>query len=269
MAITWMFSVCFAENTAGGDVNDKKCTIDEVVEDMVKYHRGIKTLTHLYNAINSVRAGRCTIDSTELMEYLMKILTTEKYRAKDYKGYMYGCAWRVVINTEGLNEELERYTVKKMSKLKKSNIASYYHRAKLLVFLSPNWFRYAMEVYHTEDTTNLHDKNSVYRAVMERFKNGGNPAEMNKVESLLYAVLRKEKRPGLIEVDTYLTKISEKYKNSKQRFEIIKKYDQYYNKKKEETKLSFEVMLGYIDSVKADLSKIKTLTDYTPPLVIE
>ena len=167
----------------------------------------------------------------------------------------------------GWSIEYEKIFVKDMEEMRKNQQwHQYYIRASALMQRSDDWFKYGVEVYHSTDTTHRWEKNNVYSEMIRRFDNDTNQHEKEKVESILYNVLKKD--PYKIEeFDRCLQKISIVYRLSGQRNELCKSFIHKYNKyrKNEGMKVVFE----YVDSVSTYLSNIKKYTEYAPPFKIE
>ena len=126
-----------------------------------------------------------------------------------------------------------------------------------------------MEVYNTPDTILHNQRNGVFHELIRQFENSKNPAEMAKVESLLFAVLKNNKMSNVLILDQYLANKSEAFKNSVQRKMIINKRDEFYKGLKNKNEENYKWISKYFNEVRVYLNSIKQLSNYTPPIVID
>ena len=188
------------------------------------------------------------------------------YSSEDYE--MFKSAWFYVTRRITWDKDVEEFLLRDIDYYRKYRKSGYYGRIKVLVKKSQNWYQYMLETYNSIDTLNYIGRNWIYQALIERFKDTSDTSVQNKVESILYAVIKKEKsNVTILMVDKYLSSKSDSYKNSRQRLQLFKDRD-----KKLEPIKDRDYLVGYFNyslNVQKYLNKKWKLTDYVPPFTIE
>ena len=245
-----------------------ECTVKEikpVLKDKASIF--IKSFNQLLGIMNH---NFCKIDSITLRSYLIQIDTMYKRDSSysDDDRRMFRKASSFLTRSITWDEEIEKIILKDMDFLKKNSKTIYYRRLWLFVERSPNWYQYMLETYNSIDTMNYSDRYWIYWALIERFKDTSDTSVQNKVESILYAVMKKDKSQStLMMVDEYLSSKSDSYKNSRQRLQLFKDRD-----KKLEPIKDRNYLVGYFNyslNIQKYLNKKWKLTDYVPPFTIE
>lgn len=243
---------------------DHKCKLEEIKTVLKKdiIHRFAKNFNQLENLINR---NYCKIDSITLRSYLIQIDTMYKRDSSysDDDRRMFRKASSFLTRSITWDEEIEKIILKDMDFLKKNSKTIYYRRLCLLVERSPNWYQYMLETYNSIDTFNLLERRMIYRTLIERFKDTSDTSVQNKVESILYAVMKKECSPFHL-VDEYFVKTVPGYKNSKQRKEICKKCVRVFKEIPESSSYK-----RYLRKVEKEMDGTKNFSNYSPPFTID
>lgn len=240
-----------------------ECTEKEiglVLKDKASMH--IKSFEQLLGIMNH---NFCKTDSLTLRKLLINIASNKNpdssYSSEDYE--MFKSAWFYVTRRITWDKDVEEFLLKDIDYYKKYDKSGYYSRIEFLVKKSQNWYQYMLETYNSIDTLNYIGRNWIYKALIERFKDTSDTSVQNKVESILYAVMKKD--CGLYYyLDEYFVKSVPGYKNSKQRKEICKKCVRVFKEIPESSSYK-----RYLRKVEKEMDGTKKFSNYSPPFTID
>lgn len=246
-----------------------QCTFALVEKYFEEYGNYITEFEDAYDYLN---LRICKIDTITIKKYVVRMINEEKIDSITIKANLKRksrAVWSLVASDKVWCNEIEIAVEKHWSvSKKKKNYTEYYGDSYILLKRSLNWYYYAMDVYNTEDTAvNKSSRNSVFAVLTKRFnsKINNNPADLMKVESIIYAVLLKD-RYSILDFDYYLQARSDLYRNSKQRKSIFNSFQNEYKQYKNHK--GSRVVFEYADNALGYLNSLKKLTDYSPPFLI-
>ena len=240
------------------------CTFSMTEQYFERWGFSIHSFGETYYYINS---SFCKIDTSSFKDQVFRILTEENIDSTYSRkiAAKFNAAWVLSLDDDVWCKKVEEFAEKQMKLARqKKKYERYYWLAQILIRKSAKWFYYAMEVYNTD--VEIRDRYTVFEEIIRRFKNSTNPAELMKVESILYAVLSKGTY-FIPKFDGYLQEKSEKYRNSKQRLRIVKVFYSKYDIYREHS--GFKYAFEYCAKVEEYLKGLKHLSNYDPPLTIE
>ncbi|NLW33442.1 MAG: hypothetical protein GXY77_18500 [Fibrobacter sp.] len=244
-------------------IKQNECTEKEigfVLKDKASMH--IKSFEQLLGIMNH---NFCKTDSLTLRKLLINIASNKNpdssYSSEDYE--MFKSAWFYVTRRITWDKDVEEFLLKDIDYYRKYRKSGYYGRIKVLVKRSPNWYQYMLETYNSIDTMNYSDRYWIYWALIERFKDTSDTSVQNKVESILYAVMKKD-CGSYYYLDEYFAKSVPGYKNSNQRKEIFKKCGKAFTEIPESS--GYKI---YLRKVEKEMEETKKFSNYSPPFTID
>jgi signal recognition particle GTPase len=235
--------------------------LDSLFSDYQTYFRYVKNLDQLTLDLNSYY---CKITKEELKNILLNMYSKYKIDSTYSKSdkIKYGFIWRTLLRC--WDARVENIVKNDMEYFKKKKDKMYFHRIWILTRHSENWFQYITDMYYNLDSIppDYDFKSLACEVLIDKYGTSRNPVTLSKVESILYAIMLKDKnKSDFKKIDKYLSGNSEKYKKSKQRKMFFERLEE---KIIQENKMH-KSYSDFITSVKEYFNKNKRLTDYEPP----
>ncbi|MDG5817077.1 hypothetical protein QA601_18410 [Chitinispirillales bacterium ANBcel5] len=248
--------------------NCKNKELSNIISNAESWKLDFKDLKQLINR-------DCYIDSLKLREYLVHIFSNSIHQNIDSlsssEKNLNVAAWRLLIIFPDMwGNDLEDILVK-MNKIhsESNNMAGYYRNLSILVRRSDHWYDYMLEMLNCRDTILANERNSVIRGLLYRFEDCTDDETHEKIESILYALLKTGKAGlgALRNIDSYLESRSNAYKYSSQRLQLFLEGDKKLIEKIGSRALETTYYM-YSQEVQNYLEN-KLLVEYDPPFAIE